>query len=124
MISSALSRSSRVVVSSRIVEVFRLFIATLLCAAMAFGQSTGAGAPETHGVAYSGAIPYEGSVADALAAAAAGTTIPMASYSFTATKDGLTYTDVIVGSSPFATKKPTTKINVLIIPVIVEIEIG
>jgi hypothetical protein len=121
MISSALSRSSRVVLSSRIVEVFRLFIAALLCAAMAFGQSTGAGAPETHGVAYSGAIPYEGSVADALAAAAAGTTIPMASYSFTATKDGLTYTDVIVGSSPFATKKPTTKINVLIIPVIVEI---
>jgi hypothetical protein len=96
-------------------------MAALFVALMGFAQSLNAQAPESHGVAYSGAIPYEGRVEDALAASAKATTIPMASFSFKSTKDKITYTDVIVGSSPFATSKGTTTIDVLLIPVIVEI---
>src|SRR5271154_3078040 len=52
--------------------------------------------------AYSIVIPWKGGKAeDAMAASNAGATIPMASFSHTASKDGLTYTDVIVGQSPF-----------------------
>jgi hypothetical protein len=121
MNSRALSNSSHAGCSNRIIAVLCLFTAILLCAGLAFGQSLDAPLPENHGVGYSGTIPYDGRIEDALAAAAAGTTIPMASFSSKATKNSVTYTDTIVGTSPFATTKPTTTINVLIIPVIVEI---
>jgi hypothetical protein len=76
---------------------------------------------ENHGVAYTGAIPYTGSTDDALAQSSSGQTIPMASFSFTASKNGVKYTDVVVGGSPFSQHLGTTKINVLLVPVIVEI---
>jgi hypothetical protein len=117
MIPRVLSNSFRV--GPRIAS--GLFMAAFFFALVAFAQSLSAQAPESHGVGYSGTIPYEGSVEDALAASATGTTIPMASFTFKSTKGAATYKDVIVGSSPFATKKGTTTINLLLIPVIVEI---
>lgn len=66
-------------------------------------------------------VPYTGSISEALAAAASGTTIPLAEYTFVASKDGKTYTDVIVGKSPFAATKGISLVHVLIVPVIVTI---
>jgi hypothetical protein len=66
-------------------------------------------------------VPYTGSTFDALAASASGTTIPLSTFTFVAAKDGDTYTDVIVGRSPFSRGRTTTTIQVLIIPVIVTI---
>jgi hypothetical protein len=66
-------------------------------------------------------VPYTGSPAEALAASAAGTTIPLSSFEFVAAKDGKSYTDVIVGRSPFLKRKTRTAVRVLIIPVIVNI---
>lgn len=76
---------------------------------------------QNQGVAFTKVFRYEGKTEDAMAATTAGTTIPMASFSFTAAKDKLTYTDTIVGTNPFAATKTTTTINVLIVPVIVTI---
>ena len=121
MIYKALNSSVHTNRRNQIAHVLISLAAALLCAGIASGQATDAQAPENHGVGYTGTLPYEGSAKNALAAAAAGKTIPLASYSFRATKDGLTHKDTIVGSSPFATKKITTTINVLIVPVIVNI---
>jgi hypothetical protein len=74
-----------------------------------------------HGIPIFGAIPYDGSVEDALAASAVGTTIRMSSFTFTASKDGRNYTDTIVGSNPFASSKTSVTIKVVIVPVIVTI---
>src|SRR5580693_3832666 len=91
-------------------------------AAIGIIGSLPAGAPdESHGIAYTGAIPYRGSVAHALADSAKGATIPMANYTFTASKDGQKYTDTIAGQSPFAPKLARKAINVVIVPVIVTI---
>jgi len=48
---------------------------------------------------YTRAIPYKGSVADALAASAAGSTIPMTSGKIVAAKDSNTYDVTIVGAT-------------------------
>jgi hypothetical protein len=66
--------------------------------------------------------PWKGGTArDAMAASAKATTIPLASFNFTASKDGNSYTDVIVGQSPFdKTPKPTT-VKILIVPMIIHI---
>jgi hypothetical protein len=44
----------------------------------------------------------------------------MASFSHRANKDGLHYTDVIVGNSPFATPTATT-VNILLVPMVIQI---
>src|ERR1700761_4406202 len=75
----------------------------------------------TQGRGRSEALPYDGSVDDALSDAAAGATIPMSKYSIAAGKDGRTYSGTIVGANPAAATKATTKINVLIVPMIVHI---
>ncbi|MGH9830748.1 MAG: hypothetical protein ACREDR_46675, partial [Blastocatellia bacterium] len=64
-------------------------------------------------------IPWRGGTAhDAIAASNARATIPMASITAPAsdTKDGLSYTDVIVGQSPFAGPFVKTKVKILLVP--------
>jgi len=78
-------------------------------------------AEPAHGIALYGAIPWTGAAPDALAASRAGTTIPMASFKTDASKDGKTYDDTIVGGSPFAAKLRTSTIDVLVVPLIVQI---
>jgi len=68
---------------------------------------------------------YPGPVEDIQALAnnpAPTATIPLASFSVKASKDGKTYTDVIVGRSPGALPHETTHVNVLIVPVVLTIE--
>jgi hypothetical protein len=75
-------------------------------------------AAKPHLRAYSIAIPWKGRTTDdAMAASIAGTTIPMASFSHTASKDGITYTDMIVGKSPFATPPTKSHVKILVVPV-------
>jgi hypothetical protein len=66
-------------------------------------------------------IPYTGSVPVALAQSAAGKTVPMSSFTQQATKTGKSYTDTIIGVSPFATTKTITRANILIVPLIIDI---
>jgi len=54
----------------------------------------------------------------ALKMALAGATIPLAQYSFTASKDGQSYSGVVVGTSPFATPLTGTTINAVVVPLI------
>ena len=75
-------------------------------------------AAKPHLRAYSIVIPWKGGTTDdAMAASKTGTTIPMASFNVKASKDGITYTDVIVGQSPFATPLTETHVKVLVVPV-------
>jgi hypothetical protein len=89
------------------------------CAAIPAFDATAAD-PARH-IGYAGAIPYDGSPAEALALSHKGGTIPMASFTNTATKDSDTYTDVIVGGSPYAATLGTTTVDVLVVPLIVTI---
>jgi hypothetical protein len=102
-------------------QVWRCCIASLLCAEMMFGQSVNGLSQKNRNIGYTGAIRYEGSIEKALSDAAAGSTIPLATFTRPATKDGKSYSDTIVGASPFAPTKTTTTINVVLIPVIVQI---
>ena len=116
--------TSHVVRTSRDIQTLTLLGALLFwlfCAGTVVGQSTEAKPQARQGWGYSGAIAYNGKVSGALSASGAGKTIPMASFSFTATKDGRTYEDTIVGQSPLAASKGTTTINVVLVPVIVQI---
>jgi hypothetical protein len=71
---------------------------------------------------YFGYIPWrEGTAKDAMAASNAGTTIPMASFSHIASKDGLTYTDVIVGQSPFVGPPAKARVKILLVPMRIHI---
>lgn len=72
--------------------------------------------------AYSIVIPWKGGTADdAMAASNAGATIPMASFSHRASKDGLTYTDLVVGQSPFVGPPAKTHVKILLVPVRIHI---
>jgi hypothetical protein len=102
-------------------QAFRSGIAAVLFVGGVFGQQVNGAPPKDRGIAYTEAIPYAGSVQKALSDATAGSTIPMATFSRTATKDGKSYRDTIVGASPFASTKTTTTVNVVLVPVIVEI---
>ena len=53
--------------------------------------------------------------------ALAGTTIPLAQHSFTASKDGQNYTSVVVGSSPVSQPLTGSTINAVIVPLKVTI---
>jgi hypothetical protein len=102
-------------------QVFRSAIAAVLCVGMMFAQTVNGASPKNRGIGYTGAIPYQGSIEEVVSDAAAATTIPMATFTQTATKDGKSYTDTIVGASPFGATKTTTTINVVLVPVIVQI---
>ncbi len=67
-------------------------------------------------------VPWDGGTrADAAFQALSGTTIPMSTYSFVATKDNRTYTGTLVGTSPFASPKTGTTINAVIVPLKISI---
>jgi hypothetical protein len=87
---------------------------TLLAAASAPAQ-------ENHGVGYFGALPYRGDAESAMADSGAKKTIPLAMIKRVASKDGRLYTDTIVGGRPFAAQKGTTTVDLLIVPLIVQI---
>jgi hypothetical protein len=93
------------------------------CLLLAMGGFAPAGAEtaRSHGIGRSDSVPYEGSVEDALRASLAGATIPMSRYSLVAGKNSRGYSGTIVGASPTSATKATTKINVLIVPLIVHI---
>jgi hypothetical protein len=77
---------------------------------------------------YSIVIPYPGShdaaMAASMAASREGRTIPLDSITFTASKDGRFYTDVIVGESPFekGDRNHPTHVKILLVPM--EVHIG
>ncbi|MGH6835991.1 MAG: hypothetical protein ACREC9_10680 [Methylocella sp.] len=74
-------------------------------------------AAKPHLRGYSIVIPWKGGTADdAMAASKAGATIPLASFSFLASKDGGTYTNVIVGQSPFLATHFPTRVKILLVP--------
>jgi hypothetical protein len=97
-----------------------LFISGLLLSGISAAGQAVSGAPN-QGHGYAGTVPYKGSVQDALAAAAAGSTIPLTTGTFVGTKDNSAHTVTFVGASPLAATKTATYINFLIVPVIVDI---
>lgn len=67
-------------------------------------------------------IPWDGGThADAAFQTAAGTTIPMFTYSITATKNNSTKTGTMVGRSPFVAPYTSTTINAVIVPLKINI---
>src|ERR1700722_7173639 len=70
-----------------------------------------------HLKAYYARKPWNrGSHKEAQLMALAGQTIPLATYSFKASKDGQTYSGTIVGTSPFASPLKSSTTNVTVIP--------
>lgn len=63
----------------------------------------------------------QGGRKEAMTMALAGTTVPMAQYSFTASKDGQIYEGVVVGTSPFANPLTASSINAVVVPLKVTI---
>jgi hypothetical protein len=63
----------------------------------------------------------QGGRKEAMRMALAGTTIPLAEYSFTASKDGQNYTGVLVGTSPFSKPLNGSTINAVVVPLSVTI---
>jgi hypothetical protein len=73
--------------------------------------------------AYYTVVPLHGaSNEEALSGAGAATTIPMSGYTFTASRDGLQHTGVLVGRSPFSHGARTTNIKTVLIPVIFKLK--
>ena len=71
---------------------------------------------------YFGYIPWrEGTAKDAMAASIKAATIPLASFNVTASKNGRTYTDVIVGQNPFQTTHTATTVKTLLVPMVINI---
>lgn len=71
---------------------------------------------------YFGYIPWTGGTAeDAMAASITGATIPLASFTHTASKDGHSYKDVIVGQNPFLTSHTPKTVKILLVPMVVNI---
>jgi hypothetical protein len=63
----------------------------------------------------------QGGRQEAMTMALAGTTVPLAQYSFTASKDGQNYTSVVVGTSPFSQPLTGSTINAVVVPLKVTI---
>jgi hypothetical protein len=77
-------------------------------------------APVLHG--FFAVAPWtEGSHTKALNQSAALATIPMSSYSITASKDGNSYSGTIVGGSPWASTLVTTQLNAVVVPLNISI---
>jgi len=71
---------------------------------------------------YYRSLPWkQGGRKDAMKMALAGQTIPLAQYSFTASKDGQKYTGVLVGTNPFAKPLGGATVNAVIVPLKVTI---
>jgi hypothetical protein len=71
---------------------------------------------------YYRSLPWkQGGRKDAMKMALAGQTIPLAQYSFTASKDGQKYTGVLVGTSPFAKPLGGATVNAVVVPLKVTI---
>ncbi|MBO0733740.1 MAG: hypothetical protein J2P49_05355 [Methylocapsa sp.] len=66
-------------------------------------------------------IPFPGKTEDALAASIKGATIPLNSFPVKASKNGTTYTDVIVGQSPFSKPLTATHVKILLVPMVIHI---
>jgi hypothetical protein len=79
-------------------------------------------APAAHLSGYYTRMPWTaGTRATAVSMAAAGTVLPMADYSFTASKDGQQYSGVLAGASPFATPLSSSTIGAVIVPLKIDI---
>jgi hypothetical protein len=71
---------------------------------------------------YYRSLPWkQGGRKDAMKMALAGQTIPLAQYSFSASKDGQKYTGVLVGTSPFAKPLAGATVNAVVVPLKVTI---
>jgi hypothetical protein len=71
---------------------------------------------------YYRSIPWKrGGRKDAMKMALAGQTIPLSQYTFTASKDGQSYSGVLVGTSPFANRLTAAAINAVVVPLKVTI---
>ena len=71
---------------------------------------------------YYRSLPWkQGGRKEAMRMALAGTTIPLAQYTFTASKDGQIYGGVLVGTSPFAKTLSGSTINAVVVPLKVTI---
>src|SRR5689334_18852733 len=103
-----------------------LNFATILLAAFLLSGVSAAGQTESgsanHGHRYAGTIPYNGSVQEALSAAVAGSTIPLRTGIFVATKDNGAHTVTFVGGTPLAATKTIPYISFLIVPLIVNFD--
>ena len=85
-------------------------------------EPTSVAGEKMHLKGYYRRIPWkQGGHKEAMLMAVAGTTIPMAQYSFTASKDGQKYTGVLVGSSPFAKTLTASTIHAVVVPLKVTI---
>ena len=98
----------------------RCFGAALI-ATLCWLAAPGVQAQANRGVGYYGAVPFRGDPEAALSDARARTTIPLARIRKFASKDGRVYIDTMVGAGPFAAKKTATAVDVLIVPLIVQI---
>ncbi len=94
---------------------------TALLSALCLLAAPAAHAQQNHGVSYYGAAPFRGDPEAALSQSRARTTIPLAHLTRAASKDGRVYADTIVGRGPFGSNKTATTVNVLIVPLIVQI---
>jgi hypothetical protein len=73
--------------------------------------------------AYYTVVPLHGATnEEALRGSAAATTVPMFSYSFTASRDSSTRTGVMIGRSPFAHGARTINIKTVLIPVVFKLK--
>jgi hypothetical protein len=98
----------------------------MLMLAVTAGLCVGASAVLAQNAGYSGqlhayyrAVPLHGaSQEEVMRGAMLGTTIPMFSYTFTASRDGLQHSGVMVGRSPFFHGARSTNIPTIMIPVI------
>jgi hypothetical protein len=108
----------------KFVQAAGVFAAHLACSSWALADwqvaagAVGGGAKPR---AVFGVVPYAGSRARALRDAAAALTIPLTPITFTASKTNTSYTDTIVGYSPFPKGKVGETITMVVVPVVVQI---
>jgi hypothetical protein len=97
-------------------------IATIGARHHLFAQDSAQSAPQTPLRGYYTSVPWtDGTDEDAAFQAAAGSTVPMFTYSITATKDNSTRKGTMVGTSPFASPLTATTISTVIVPLSVTI---
>lgn len=104
----------------KLLSLFVLLMATLSVFSPAFAQNADQPA-QLH--AYYTVVPLHGATTEeALSGAVAATTVPMFSYTFTASRDGSQRSGVMIGRSPFAHGARETDITTVIIPVIFKLK--
>jgi hypothetical protein len=88
----------------------------VVCALGMLGTANGQGKSEDHLPAYFGVATWTaGTHTDALRQSASGSTIPLSSYSWTASKDGKPYSGVLAGQSPISSSQ-TGALNAVVVP--------